>query len=91
MIQKGLAFQRERSGSVTVPGANSSSGILPRWPPGHCEPSQSKGCPTISVASPTLFSSLDPGGPIQQWYFQPVDLYKAAASDALQVAVQPGR
>jgi hypothetical protein len=29
MIQKELAFRRERSGAVTVPGANSP-------PPGHC-------------------------------------------------------
>ena len=36
MIQKELAFQRERSGTVTVPGANSPSGILPRRPFGHC-------------------------------------------------------
>jgi hypothetical protein len=28
MIQKGLAFRRERSGSVTVPGANSPAGDL---------------------------------------------------------------
>jgi hypothetical protein len=30
MIQKGLALRRERSGTGTVPGANSPSGILPR-------------------------------------------------------------
>jgi Protein of unknown function (DUF3489) len=30
IIQKGLAFVRERSGSVTVPGTNRASGILPR-------------------------------------------------------------
>jgi hypothetical protein len=35
MIQKGLAFQRERSGTVTVPGAKSPFGILPRRPHGH--------------------------------------------------------
>jgi hypothetical protein len=36
MIQKELAFRRERSGTVTVPGANSPSGILPRRLLGHC-------------------------------------------------------
>src|SRR5262245_64766827 len=36
MIQKELAFRGEWSGSVTVPDANSPSGILPRRPPGHC-------------------------------------------------------
>jgi hypothetical protein len=36
MIQKELAFRRERSGTVTVPGAKSPFGILPRRPPGHC-------------------------------------------------------
>jgi Protein of unknown function (DUF3489) len=30
IIQKGLAFDREQSGSVTVPGASSASGFLPR-------------------------------------------------------------
>jgi hypothetical protein len=29
MVQKGLAFQRERSGTVTVPGAISGSGSRP--------------------------------------------------------------
>jgi Protein of unknown function (DUF3489) len=32
MIQKKLAFRRERSGTVTVQGANSPCGILPRRP-----------------------------------------------------------
>jgi hypothetical protein len=36
MIQKELAFLREQSGTVTVPGVNSPSGILPRRPRGHC-------------------------------------------------------
>ena len=30
IIQKGLAFVRERSGSVTVPGTSARLGILPR-------------------------------------------------------------
>src|SRR5271168_4684048 len=35
MIQKELALSAQPSGTVTVPGANSPSGILPRRPPGH--------------------------------------------------------
>src|SRR5271169_3582357 len=32
MIQKELAFRREQSGTVTVPGAIARSGVLPRRP-----------------------------------------------------------
>jgi Protein of unknown function (DUF3489) len=36
IIQKGLAFRCERSGTVTVPGSDRHLGILPRRPCGHC-------------------------------------------------------
>jgi hypothetical protein len=36
MIQKRLAFGREWSGTVTVPGSDLRLGILPRRPDGHC-------------------------------------------------------
>jgi len=37
------------------------------------------------------FRCLDPGGPNEQRKLQPVDFKQAAASDALQVAVQASR
>jgi hypothetical protein len=46
--------------------------------------------PTSRRSSPS-FSSVSRGGPIKQRQLQPVDFEQAAASDALQVAVQPGR
>jgi hypothetical protein len=38
-----------------------------------------------------LFGSISRSGAVEERQLQPVDFQQAAASDALQVAVQPGR
>jgi hypothetical protein len=37
------------------------------------------------------FRSIVRDVPVEQWQLQPVDFQQSAASDSLQVAVQPGR
>jgi hypothetical protein len=45
---------------------------------------------SIRRTSKSSFRSFTPRGPIEHRHFQPLDFQQRSASDALQVAVQPG-